>query len=166
VSIKAALSTATFYSMNPEPIAPAAPILVHSLDEEEDGYAQQEEVEDCINIDIRTTKHKSGTGLRVEKPTCSTVKYLHRSEKGNDHITIDFRTDIRPPHQPQREPELGLGEATVRPPAISPQQDSLHIIRLYYHTCTRNLLQCQCGRFEGLVLGPIVPISVMRLSAS
>ena len=101
--------------MNPEPIAPAAPILVLSLDEEEDAYSQQQEVEDRINIDICTTKHKSGTGLRVEKPTCSTIKYSHRSEKssdaGNDRITIDFRTDIRPPHQ--REPELGLGEATV-----------------------------------------------------
>ena len=189
--------------MNPEPIAPAAPILVHSLDEEEDGYVQQQEVEDRINIDICTTKLKSGTELRVEKATCSTVKYSHRSEKssdaGNDRITIDFRTDIRPPHQ--REPELGLGEATVRPPAVPPQQDSLHIqqdfqsaagitlaelekdlryqcvkaqlepcesqdqcsvscakwytyvLRLYScHTCTRNLLRCQCGRFEGLVL--------------
>ena len=73
MSVKAALSTAAFYSMNPEPIVPAAPILVHSLDKEADGYAQQQEVEDRINIDICTTKHKSGTGLRVEKPTCSTV---------------------------------------------------------------------------------------------
>jgi len=116
VSIKAALSTATFYSMNPEPIAPAAPILVHSLDEEEDGYAQQQEVEDRINIDICTNKLKSGTGLRVEKPTCSTVKYSHRSENSSDagnadRITIDFRTDIRPPHQ--REPELGLGDLVI-----------------------------------------------------
>ena len=99
--------------MNPEPIAPAAPILVLSLDEEEDAYPQQQEVEDRINIDICTTKHKSGTGLRVEKATGSTVKYSHRSEKssdaGNDRITIDFRTDIRPPHQQQRQPELGLG---------------------------------------------------------
>ena len=191
--------------MNPEPIAPAAPILVHSLDEEEDGYAQQQEVKDRINIDICTTKHKSGTGLRVEKSTCSTVKYSHRSEKssdaGSDRITIDFRTDIRPPHQQQREPELGLGEATVRSPAVPPQQDSFHtqqdfqsaagitlaelekdlryqcvkaqpdpwesqdqcsvscakwyiyLLRLYScHTCTRNILRCQCGRFEGLVL--------------
>jgi len=82
-------------------------------------------------IDLMVSSAFSAAELRVEKPTCSTVKYSHRSEKssdaGNDRITIDFRTDIRPPHQPQREPELGLGEATVRPPTVPPQQDSLHI---------------------------------------
>ena len=60
------LSTATFYSMNPEPIAPAAPILVHSLEEDGD-YPQQHEVNDRINIDICTTKHKSGTGVTADR---------------------------------------------------------------------------------------------------
>ena len=118
--------------MNPEPIAPAAPILVHSL--EEDGYPQQHEVDDRINIDICTTKHKSGTGtgLRLEKATGTSVKYSHRSEQnigaGNDRINIDFRADIRPPCWQQNksdELERGLGEATARPPAVL--QESLHV---------------------------------------
>ena len=131
--ISETLSTATFYSMNPEPIAPAAPILVHSLEEDGD-YPQQHEVDDRINIDICTTKHKSGTGtgLRLEKATGTSVKYSHRSEQnigaGNDRINIGFRADIRPPCWQQNksdELERGLGEATARPPAVL--QESLHV---------------------------------------
>ena len=119
--------------MNPEPIAPAAPILVHSL-EEDGGYLQEHEVDDRINIDICTTKHKSGTGtgLRLEKATGTSVKYSHRSEQnigaGNDRINIGFRADIRPPCWQQNksdELERGLGEATARPPEVL--QESLHV---------------------------------------
>ena len=204
--------------MNPEPIAPAAPILVHSLNEEEDCYSQQQEVEDRINIDICTSDpcmHKSGAAFAPEKTSVNAVRpqpNILYSGTGAG-ISTDIRADIRPPlfsQQKEISERTDLNadhedaQATVSPPAVPLSQNSVHIqqtpqlqpavsalaeldldedpryryvtaqidpresqdhcsescakcythvMQLYsYHACSRRILQCQCGRFEDLVL--------------
>jgi len=204
--------------MNPEPIAPAAPILVHSLNEEEDCYSQQQEVEDRINIDICTSypcMQKSGAAFAPEKTSVNAVRpqsNILYSGTGAG-ISTDIRADIRPPLFSQQKEisertDLNVdhedAQATVPPPAVTLSQNSVHIqqtpqlqpavsalteldldedpryryvtaqidpcesqdhcsescakcythvMQLYsYRTCSRHILQCQCGRFEDLVL--------------
>ena len=125
--------------MNPEPIAPAAPILVHSLNEEEDCYSQQQEVEDRINIDICTSEpcmHKSGATFAPEKTTVNAVRpqpNILYSGIGAG-ISTDIRADIRPPLFSQQKEvseftNLNAAQATVHvpPPAVRFSQDSVHI---------------------------------------
>ena len=129
--------------MNPEPIAPAAPILVHSLNEEEDCYTQQQEVEDRINIDICTSypcMHKSGAAFAPEKTSGNAVRpqpNILYSGIGAG-ISTDIRADIRPPLFSQQK-EVGEltdlqlnadhedAQVTVPPPAVPLSQDSVHI---------------------------------------
>jgi len=123
--------------MNPEPIAPAAPILVHSLNEEEDCYSQQQEVEDRINIDICTSgpcMHKSGAAFAPEKTSGNAVRpqpNILYSGIGAG-ISTDIRADIRPPLFSQHNEvseftNLNAAQATVPPPSVRFSQDSVHI---------------------------------------
>jgi len=128
--------------MNPEPIAPAAPILVHSLNEEEDCYSHQQEVEDRINIDICTSDpcmHKSGgAAFAPEKTSGNAVRpQLNILYSGTGAgISTDIRADIRPPlfsQQKEISERTDLNadhedaQATVPPPAVQLSQDSVHI---------------------------------------
>ena len=126
--------------MNPEPIAPAAPILVHSLNEEDsqDGYSQQQEVGDRINIDICTSEpcmHKFGAEKTARgnavPPRIGAASYAGVGAG----ISSDIRVDIRPPFCQQKELQTDLnadheGDLVSVPPyasAVPPRQDSVHI---------------------------------------
>ena len=202
--------------MNPEPIAPAAPILVHSLNEEDsqDGYSQQQEVGDRINIDICTSEpcmHKFGAE-KTARGNAVPPRIGAASYAGAGAISSDIRVDIRPPFCQQKELQTDLnadheGDLVTVPPyasAVPPRQDSVHIqqtpelqpaisssaeldldedpryrcvmaefdphesqgwcsescakcythvMQLYsYRTCSRHIMQYQCGRIEDLVL--------------
>jgi len=134
--------------MNPEPIAPAAPILVHSLKEEDDCYSQQQEVEDRINIDICTSDpcmHKFGAAFAPEKTSVNAVRpqpNILYSGTGAG-ISTDIRADIRPPlfsQQKEISERTDLNadhedaQTTLPPPAVQVQlsQNSVHIHNFVY----------------------------------
>ena len=125
--------------MNPEPIAPAAPILVQSLDEEDllDCYSQQQEVTDRINIDICTSEpcmHKFGAE-KTARDNAVPPRIGAASYAGAGAISSDIRVDIRPPFCQQKELQTDLNAdhegdlVTVTPyaSAVPPRQDSVHI---------------------------------------
>ena len=127
--------------MNPEPIAPAAPILVHSLNEEDsqDCYSQQQEVGDRINIDICTSEpcmHKFGALEKTARGNAVPPRIGAASYAGvGAGISSDIRVDIRPPFCQQKELQTDLnadheGDLVTVPPfasAVPPRQDSVHI---------------------------------------
>ena len=88
--------------INPEPIAPAAPILVHG--DGQDGYLQQRGAEDRINVELVTnTEPKSGaepllpkkdpgstfTSIRVRQDRIDIREFERGAE---DRINIDLVT--------------------------------------------------------------------------
>ena len=122
--------------INPEPIAPAAPILVHG--DVQDGYLQQRGAEDRINIELNTsTEPKSGAEPLLPKKdpgsTFTSVRVrqdridIREFERGaEDSINVELVTSAEPksgaePLLPKRDP----GSATA---SVHARQDRIDIL--------------------------------------
>ena len=142
--------------INPEPIAPAAPILVFCEREVhvEDGY-QQQQVEDRINIGTPLPQKRDHGQVQDEAATQQPVVSLQQDfpdQQNHCQAAVVTLAEL------EEDPRYQCVKSQIEP-SESQDQCSGSCAKCYTpviqlnscHTWTRNVSQYQCGMFEDLI---------------
>ena len=166
--------------INPEPIAPAAPILVHG--EVQDGYPQQRGAEDRINIELISSNE---TRLPKKEPGSTSVGTCVREEAEDRIDILEFervrqaqRAATPAPHLPdaenaqpavtleelEKDPQYRCVRAQIDPPHRS-QNQCCHSCQNCFTSSRNNKLQRAYDTGWAMLMSsvfPLVPNHILR----